>query len=309
MASGAPPPAVPSSATSVVRFRRDGLEDTNSLQAIPHPADPRESGSVFCPGDCRDPEDYPRPQRRGVDKVPAGACARYTLDGSDPTDRSPMYTGPISMPDGGLIMRRRSRSRPARTASANNLTSAWSLAWRRRSGQILDCDSQDGAEGDPPQGDRQRSHSRSGTRGIVTELIPCRTISPWTWVKRSPSAGSHTPSPGPVGRRDHPAGAVRGEPGRERPGHCGRQRGLRQHRQQPPAAGREAQGADPGALLPADRAADRRTTTTSRRRRTCRCCEVARAIDRRTGGKTEPMCNRSPPRTCSFDCAYCAFCR
>ncbi len=36
-------------------------------------------------------------------KVPEGACARYTLNGSTPTEKSPLYGQPFELPQGGLV--------------------------------------------------------------------------------------------------------------------------------------------------------------------------------------------------------------
>ena len=37
---------------------------------------------------------------------PDGASVRYTLDGTDPTDKSPIYDSPIALPNGGLVAAR-----------------------------------------------------------------------------------------------------------------------------------------------------------------------------------------------------------
>jgi alpha-L-fucosidase len=82
--------------------------------------------------------------------TPDGTCARYMLDGSDPTDRSPRYTDPIAMPKGGVIV-----AQTFPLTLAKNVTDAANTIARMQFGlakakwTIVDCDSQDGADGDP----------------------------------------------------------------------------------------------------------------------------------------------------------------
>jgi alpha-L-fucosidase len=77
-------------------------------------------------------------------KAPDGTCARYTLDGADPTSSSSLYTSPIPMPDGGPIVARAFPLSPgndiagARTAITRTDFGLAKAKWR-----ILDCDSQD----------------------------------------------------------------------------------------------------------------------------------------------------------------------
>lgn len=81
--------------------------------------------------------------------MPEGTCARYTLDGSNPTDNSKLYTDPIPMPKGGVIVARTFLLTPA-----NNVAEVGDTIARRRFGlakakwKIVDCDSQDDTEGD-----------------------------------------------------------------------------------------------------------------------------------------------------------------
>ncbi len=82
--------------------------------------------------------------------TPDGTCARYTLNGSNPTDKSPRYTDPIAMPKGGVII---AQTYPL--TLAKNVTDAANPIARMHFGlakakwKIVDCDSQDGADGAP----------------------------------------------------------------------------------------------------------------------------------------------------------------
>jgi enterochelin esterase-like enzyme len=83
-------------------------------------------------------------------KVPEGAFARCTLDGSNPTDASPIYTNPIPMPRGGVVVAEAFPITPGKdvvVGGASITRVEFGLA--KAKWKILDCDSQDGAEGDP----------------------------------------------------------------------------------------------------------------------------------------------------------------
>jgi alpha-L-fucosidase len=82
--------------------------------------------------------------------VPDGTCVRYTLDGSDPTSESALYTEPIPMPTGGRIVARTFPLTPGRDIDRVGIPVArvdFGLA--KGKWTILDCDSQDGSDGDP----------------------------------------------------------------------------------------------------------------------------------------------------------------
>jgi alpha-L-fucosidase len=83
-------------------------------------------------------------------KVPDGALARFTLDGSNPTDTSPLYTHPIPMPKGGVIAAQTFPSTPGRQVIAGGASVTHiEFGLAKAKWKILDCDSQDGSEGDP----------------------------------------------------------------------------------------------------------------------------------------------------------------
>ena len=83
--------------------------------------------------------------------VPAeGTCARYTLDDSEPTENSPLYTKPIAMPRGGPIVARAFPLTPGKDiASARTPTKRVDFGLAKAKWKVVDCDSQDGSEGDP----------------------------------------------------------------------------------------------------------------------------------------------------------------
>jgi alpha-L-fucosidase len=82
--------------------------------------------------------------------APDGAYARYTLDGSDPTGSSPLYSDPIPMPEGGPIVAESYPLTPAdHVAGAGAPITRVEFGIAKAKWKILDCDSQDGAEGDP----------------------------------------------------------------------------------------------------------------------------------------------------------------
>ena len=83
-------------------------------------------------------------------KTPDGTCARYTLDGSNPTDKSPLYTDPISMPKGGVIIAQTYPLTLAKhVADAANTIARTQFGLAKAKWKIVDCDSQDGADGAP----------------------------------------------------------------------------------------------------------------------------------------------------------------
>ena len=83
-------------------------------------------------------------------KTPDGTCARYTLDGSNPTDESPLYAEPIPMPRGGVIVAQTFPLTPTKdVADAGNTIARTQFGLAKAKWKIVDCDSQDGAEGAP----------------------------------------------------------------------------------------------------------------------------------------------------------------
>ena len=82
--------------------------------------------------------------------TPAGTCARYTLDGSDPTDDSSLYVNPIPMPKGGVVIARTlSLSPTAEATLSGNTVARAEFGLAKEKWKIVDCDSQDGEEGHP----------------------------------------------------------------------------------------------------------------------------------------------------------------
>jgi alpha-L-fucosidase len=82
-------------------------------------------------------------------KAPEGTCARYTLDGSNPTSNARLYADPIPMPKGGLIIAETFPLTPGKDVAGVGTTVArveFGLA--KAKWKILDCDSQDGVEGE-----------------------------------------------------------------------------------------------------------------------------------------------------------------
>jgi alpha-L-fucosidase len=79
-----------------------------------------------------------------------GTFARYTLDDSEPTENSPLYTQPIPMPEGGPIIARAFPLTPGQDiASMRTSTKRMDFGLAKVKWKIVDCDSQDGSEGDP----------------------------------------------------------------------------------------------------------------------------------------------------------------
>jgi alpha-L-fucosidase len=80
----------------------------------------------------------------------AGTFARYTLDGSSPTDSSPIYRAPIPMPKGGVITAQTFPETPDKSDPAvGNMTARMEFGLAKAHWKVIDCDSQDGTEGDP----------------------------------------------------------------------------------------------------------------------------------------------------------------
>jgi alpha-L-fucosidase len=77
-------------------------------------------------------------------KPPEGACARYTLDGSDPTSGSPLYTDPILLPKGGLIIAQAFPLTPGTNiVGGGTAITRMELGPARTKWKVVDCDSQE----------------------------------------------------------------------------------------------------------------------------------------------------------------------
>jgi len=83
-------------------------------------------------------------------KTPDGTCSRYTLDGANPTNDSQLYTDPIPMPKGGVIVARAFPLTPAKyVGDVTNSIARIQFGLAKAKWKVLDCDSQDAVEGDP----------------------------------------------------------------------------------------------------------------------------------------------------------------
>jgi enterochelin esterase-like enzyme len=75
---------------------------------------------------------------------PESACARYTLDGSAPTTGSPLYTGPILLPSGGLIIAEAFPLTPGTNiVGGGTAITRMELGPARTKWKVVGCDSQD----------------------------------------------------------------------------------------------------------------------------------------------------------------------
>jgi alpha-L-fucosidase len=82
-------------------------------------------------------------------KTSEGTFARFTLDGSNPTSESQIYSEPISMPTGGVVVARTfplTSSKDAAAVESSLARAQFGLA--KTKWKIIECDSQDDAEGD-----------------------------------------------------------------------------------------------------------------------------------------------------------------
>jgi alpha-L-fucosidase len=83
-------------------------------------------------------------------QTPAGTFARFTLDGSLPTEHSERYSAPISIPKGGVVT---AQTWPM-TATKNNsavgeMVTRTEFGLAKAKWKVIECDSQDGSDGDP----------------------------------------------------------------------------------------------------------------------------------------------------------------
>ena len=82
--------------------------------------------------------------------APAGTFARYTLDGSEPTDASQRYIDPIPLPKGGMVTAQTFPLSPtAEVTLAGNTVARMEFGLAKAKWKVVDCDSQDGEEGHP----------------------------------------------------------------------------------------------------------------------------------------------------------------
>jgi alpha-L-fucosidase len=83
-------------------------------------------------------------------KPPTGTFARYTLDGSEPTDSSPRYLDPISLPNGGVVTAQTFPLSPdSEVNESGNAFAQAQFGLAKAKWKIVDCDSHDGDEGQP----------------------------------------------------------------------------------------------------------------------------------------------------------------
>lgn len=81
-------------------------------------------------------------------ETPEGTFARYTLDGSDPTNKSRVFSTPIAMPMGGVIVAQTFPLTPGNVdADVGHTSSRIQFGLAQAEWEIADCDSQDGVEG------------------------------------------------------------------------------------------------------------------------------------------------------------------
>jgi alpha-L-fucosidase len=105
-------------------------------------------------------------------RTPDGTCARYTLDGSDPTIRSSLYTNPIPLPRGGLVIAQAFPLTPGKDiAAAATVTARVEFGLAKAKWKILDCDSQEaGAESGKAIDDNPRTFWHSWHRDGVDPM-------------------------------------------------------------------------------------------------------------------------------------------
>ena len=125
-------------------------------------------------------------------ETPDGTCARYTLDGANPTNDSQLYTDPIPMPKGGVIVAQTFPLTPAKyVGDVTNSIARMQFGLAKAKWKILDCDSQDAAKGTHAR-QLMTIHALSGTRVIAIGSIRCRITSLLIWVKWSRFGASLT---------------------------------------------------------------------------------------------------------------------
>jgi alpha-L-fucosidase len=82
-------------------------------------------------------------------QAPSGAGARYTLNGSNPTTRSQLYSKPIPLPNGGRVIAQSVLSTPsADVYDAGNAIARAEFGLAKGKWKVVNCDSQQRGEGD-----------------------------------------------------------------------------------------------------------------------------------------------------------------
>ena len=82
-------------------------------------------------------------------ETPDGPRARYTLDGSNPTEASEVYTEAIPMPRGGVIVAQTFPLTPDNSvAGVQDTIARMQFGLAKAGWRVVDCDSQDRGEGD-----------------------------------------------------------------------------------------------------------------------------------------------------------------
>jgi alpha-L-fucosidase len=101
-------------------------------------------GLYFAPAVLSSPQILRDIQGTVTIEPPAGACARYTLDGTNPTADSPLYTAPLPLPTGGLLIARSFPLTPDRkTVETGEARTRVEFGPAKAKWKIIDCDSQD----------------------------------------------------------------------------------------------------------------------------------------------------------------------
>jgi alpha-L-fucosidase len=81
-------------------------------------------------------------------EAPSGVAVRYTLDGSDPTASSPLYTQPIPLPNGGRVIAQAILATPtADIYDAGSAIAHADFGLAKAKWKVVDCNSQDDVEG------------------------------------------------------------------------------------------------------------------------------------------------------------------
>jgi alpha-L-fucosidase len=82
-------------------------------------------------------------------ETPSGTFARYTLDGSIPTENSERYSEPITMPQGGILTAKTLPLTPdSEIATVGNTVARKEFGLAKAKWKVVECTSQDGSEGE-----------------------------------------------------------------------------------------------------------------------------------------------------------------
>jgi alpha-L-fucosidase len=127
-------------------------------------------------------------------KASEGTCARYTLDGSNPTTDSTLYTAPFPLPKGGLLIAQAFPLTPEADAiGAKTATTRIEYGPARANWKIIACSSQD--QDTPPKNaidenlwsiwhTRYRDGADPMPHSIAVDLGGTMTISGFTYTPR-----------------------------------------------------------------------------------------------------------------------------